>query len=54
MNIIVTFETSTGYEYTDTFTHLKECDLWIIKDIPKKATKIKSINVSYAFTDKEI
>ena len=54
LNIIVTFETSTGYEYTDTFTHLKECDLWIIKDIPKKATKIKSINVSYAFTNKEI
>jgi hypothetical protein len=54
MNPTAIFETSTGYQFYQSFIYNKTNDIWLLNNVPQKATKLKNITVTYAFTEKNI
>ena len=54
MNPIAIFETSTGYQFSQSFIYNKTNDIWLLNNVPQKASKLKNISVYYAFTEKDI
>ena len=54
MNPIAIFETSTGYQFSQSFIYNKTNDIWLLNNVPQKASKLKNITVAYAFTEKDI
>lgn len=51
LDIIPTFETSTGKQYMQKLSYFAQEDIWIPDEIPLKATKLVSILVAFALVE---
>jgi hypothetical protein len=51
MNPSATFITSTGFEFNESFKYDLNNNIWLLKNIPSKATIIKDVTVAFAFSE---
>jgi len=53
LDVIPTFETSTGRLYKQKMNYVDEINTWVIEDPPLKAARLKKILVAFAFSEEE-